>query len=256
MKKLVYTLALAALPATAFATGNSGGDITWTDCVAGPQNVQFHCTANQNFSMQFMFKLPRDLPGFTSLTAYVDYQNQAGTPLSPFWHYDANGCQITAATDGATVSDDQATAGITAPACAHPDDGGTMQPTFGPGGGDGSESINAYGRDFRRPGNGYMVLLDYSASGLPIPLVTKTNYWAFRLRLFSVNRAACAGCQDPGVFVLQRMKFESNDGSPDVLLDNSDKFGTCLTINGGSPGLCPVVPTRNTTWGQVKSLYR
>jgi hypothetical protein len=258
MKKLFFALALAVLPATAFATGPGGIDITWQDCVAGSQNVSFNCTASQNFSMHFQFKLPRDLPGFVSMNAYVDYQNSSGAPISPFWEYDGAGCQVVGRTvAGAQVSDDQATASVSAPACGFDPETqeGLLDPWGGSGGG-GSESINAYFRNFRRPGNGYMVLLDYSATGAALPLVMKRNYWAFRVRLFSINRASCAGCQDPGVFLLQRMKFESNDGSPDVILDNPDKFGTCLTINNGSPALCPVVPTRNATWGQLKSLYR
>jgi hypothetical protein len=254
MKKLVIALALVALPSMSFAAGI---DMTWDDCVGGtPATAKtFNCTANANYNVHFQFKLPTALPSFVSATAFVDYQNSTGTPLSPFWRYEGGGCQIAPATDGIAISDDNSSSQV-ADGCKSVSNDGTLEDPW-EGTGTGTESVNAYGVDFRRPGNGYLVLLDYRTAGDGVPLAgAPTNYWLFRLNFRTINRAACPGCEDSGVLLFQRLSLESNDGTPTLNLDNPDKMGTCLTINGGSPSLCPVVPVRNTSWGQLKSLYR
>jgi hypothetical protein len=255
MKKLAFTLALLALPAMAFAAGI---DITWDDCIGGtPSSAKtFNCTANANYSLHFQFKLPIGLPNFVSLTGFADYQNQSNTNLSSFWHFEQGSCNQSPSAKGVTILDDQGSASIFAPGCTTPTDGGTVQNAFGDDGSGGTESVSAYGVDFRRPGNGYFVLLDYRTDGAPFPLAAGPNYWAWRLNFKTNNRAACAGCADAGIILWQRATFESNDGSPALNLDFSDKLSNCVTINGDSPTHCGIVPTRSTTWGQLKSLYR
>lgn len=244
MKKIAMTLALAALPAMAFAAGI---DITWDDCVGGTpaQNKVFNCAANANYNLQFQYKLANPIPNFTALTGFVDYQNSANVPLTPFWHYEASGCQGTPATKGAAMFDDIS---VATPACQN------LLETWGGDGTGGFEGIAAYGVDFRRPGNGYFVLVD--ARGDAYPVTAGDNYWAFRLNFRTNNRAACAGCADQGIILWQRATFESNDGSPAVNVDNPDKIGNCVSVNNGPLAQCGIVPTRNTTWGQLKSIYR
>jgi hypothetical protein len=246
MKKVVFTLMLAALPATSFAAGI---DITWGDCVNGtPQtNSNFNCAANNTQILNFQFKLAAPIPNFVAISGFADYQNATGTPLSPFYRYEDGGCQIAPAVDGLAINDDVSTA---PGACS-----GLLDPWGGDGSG-GSEDVSAYGIDFRRPGNGYFVLLDSRPDPVPLSAGPADNYWTWRLLFRTVNRAACAGCTDQGIILWQRAQLESNDGSPAVNLDNTDKLSNCVSINGGSLALCPVVPTRSTTWGQVKSLYR
>jgi len=257
MKKLVFTLALAALPSMAFAAGI---DLSWDDCVVGgaPQsNRTFNCAANANYNLHFQFKLPQGLPGFVSMTAYADYQNTTGTPLTSFWRYEPGSCQQTPTQKGASIFDDLGTSSLFSPACLPSADGGAYEDAWGGNGAGGTETINAFGIDFRRPGNGYFVLLDYRADGLAFPLAgSPANYWAFRVNFKTHNRGACAGCTDQGILLFQRLSLESNDGTPVMNLDNADKGVVCTTINGGPAGLCPTVPARSTTWGQLKSLYR
>jgi len=254
MKKLVIALALAALPSMSFAQGI---DMTWDDCSGGtPSNSKvFNCAANANYNLHFQFKLPTPLAAFVSATAFVDYQNATGTPLAPFWRFEGGGCQIAPTVDGLIINDDNTAAAVPA-GCKVVAEGGDKEDPW-EGIGSGTESINAYGVDFRRPGNGYLVLLDYRTAGDGVPLLgAPQNYWLFRINFRTVNRAACAGCADPGILLFQRLSLESNDGAPTINLDNADKLGTCVSVNNGSVGLCPVVPVRNTSWGQLKSLYR
>lgn len=246
MKKLVITLALASLPTMAFAAGI---DLSWVDCVqpfGTPQTaVNFNCAANANVNLQFQFKLPSPIAAFVAATAFVDYQNQSNTPLSSFWHYEAGSCQMLAATKGVGMFDALDAAGANCP---------NMLDLWGGDGTAGSEQIAAYGTDFRRPGNGYFVLVDARPDAIPV--TAQDNYWLFRLNFRTNNRVACPGCGDAGVILWQRLQLESNDGSLPVILDNPDKLTNCDQVNGGQVSLCGVVPARNTSWGQLKSLYR
>lgn len=245
MKKLVLTLALLALPAMSFAAGI---DITWDDCIGGTPatNKVFNCAANANYNLHFQFKLPAPIAAFVAITGFVDYQAQNPGNLQPFWRYEDGGCQMAPATDGVAIFDDLSTA--PGPQCAN------LLDLWGTDGTGGSEDISAYGVDFRRPGNGYFVLLDSRPDAIPV--TAGDNYWAWRLNFRTNNRAACAGCADPGVLYWQRATLESNDGSPEVRLDNTDKLTQCVTINNAPMALCPVVPAKSTTWGQLKSIYR
>jgi hypothetical protein len=247
MKKVLFTLALVALPAAAFAQGI---DMTWKDCVGtGTEqtNQNFTCTgtANQNYQLILQFKLPGTIPNFVGLDGRVDYQNAAGTPLSPFWRYEAGGCNNTGSVKGIAMFDNIQLLANCAAAFLDPWDGD---------GSGGFEGIAAYGVDFRRPGNGYFILGDARAAATQLdPAI---NYYAFHLVFNNRNRTACAGCTEQGVLVFQQATLESNDGSPAVVLQNPDKAGICVTINSGPPSLCGIVPAKTTSWHQLKSLYR
>ena len=85
------------------------------------------------------------------------------------------------------------------------------------------------------------------------------NYFAFELNFFSDNAAqsggACAGCGIGAVLwwksaVLATLRADA----PQYLIAGPGLVGDCLQWGSGVP--CGVVPTRNRTWGQLKSLYR
>jgi hypothetical protein len=248
MKKVLFTLALVALPAMSFA---QGVDLTWKDCVGTGNeqtNQNFTCTGtvNNNYNLIFQFKLAADIPNFVGLEGDADYQNASNTPLTPFWRFDAGACNNPAVgTKGIAMFDNIQLV----PNCAAQD----ADPWDGDGSG-GFEGIAAYGVDFHRPGDGYFILGDARAGAAP--LAAGVNYYAFHLTFNNRNRTACAGCTDQGVIVFQRAHFESNDGSPAVDLSNPDKMTQCVTINSGPGSLCGIVPVKTTSWGSLKSLYR
>jgi hypothetical protein len=251
MKKVLFTLALVALPAAAFAQGI---DLTWKDCVGTGNeqtNQNFTCTgtANQNYLLIFQFKLPQQIDAFVGMAGYADYQNVSGLPLSPFWRYETGGCNNTGSVKGIAMFDNIQLL----PNCDPGNAGSFADPWDGDGSG-GFEGIAAYGVDFRRPGNGYFVLGDARGSALTLtPLI---NYYAFHLTFNNRNRATCAGCTEQGVIVFQKGTLESNDGAPAVDLIAADKLTQCVTINGGPTALCGIVPAKTTSWHQLKSLYR
>jgi hypothetical protein len=69
------------------------------------------------------------------------------------------------------------------------------------------------------------------------------------------NRNACPGCLDKVAIVWNLAEIYPESG-PTVYLTGPDKGSVCATINGATPGTCAATPTRNTSWGMIKSLYR
>jgi hypothetical protein len=249
MKKLLLVLCLALVPASAFAFGV---DITWNDCVNGTAgtaalNKVFDCaiTGNRNYNLEFQYKTPVSLPNFVSVTGYVDI-GPIGAPLSPFWHYESGGCNQ-GAVKGAQMF------GVITTSCA---DGGYLETWDG--GPSGTFAIAAYAADYQQPGRGHFVLLGVRGDGVPVN--AGDNMWAFELRLNNRNRpgttANCAGCSEQKVILEQIARLESNDGSPQVDLTGADKLTDCVQVNNAPPSLCPTVPTQNTTWGKIKSMFR
>ena len=110
-----------------------------------------------------------------------------------------------------------------------------------------SRSIVGYGIDCRRPGNGYLILLDYRNRRRP--LIVNQNYWLFRLNLRTLHRAACPGCQDQG-YILSNAFCSRATMARRSFLDNPDKFGRLVKVNAMP------VSTNSTTWTQLKSMYR
>jgi hypothetical protein len=222
------------LPAPALAQGI---DLSWKDCVGSgfeASNQTFACSgaANQTYNLIFQFKVPQDIDNFIGAAAYVDYLNVSGAPLSPFWHFEAGGCNNSGSIKGIAMFDDIQLL----PNCA----AGFADPWDGDGSG-GFEGIAAYGVDFHRPGNGYFILGD--ARGQAIPLVAGRNYYAFHLAFNNRNRATCAGCSEPGIVRFSKLTLESNDGSPPVDLTTTDKFASCVTVNGAPIEGCGTATT-------------
>lgn len=243
--RLPWLTALLMLPASAWADGL---DLTWTDCVRGAAaqtHVDFNCAADVSYDLNFQFKSRADIPHFVSLTAVLDYQNETMTPLSPFWHYETAGCQMSRSPTGLAVLDDASQAPLACSGLADP---------WGGDGSQGHEMLAAYGVDFRRPGDGYFLLVDTRDQSVPI--AGGVNYWALRLSFRTLWRAQCAGCSDAGHMLWTEARLESNDGSPPVILNSSDKLTNCVAINGGSIASCGIVAARTTTWGAIKSMYR
>jgi hypothetical protein len=90
------------------------------------------------------------------------------------------------------------------------------------------------------------------------------EYYGFKLtvlRTKTVGTGLCAGCPEPVCVVLNEVKLYSPArGTSDVFvtLNNPDVQGH-VTWQGGAIGGagCPAAtPTRNKTWGAVKTLYR
>jgi hypothetical protein len=85
-------------------------------------------------------------------------------------------------------------------------------------------------------------------------------YYAFSLNIPMPHAGSCSGCSVGGDRELVSGTVHSVDDLGGTLPDisvSADFPGaaSCAAVNGGGPG-CSQVPTRATTWGQLKSLYR
>jgi hypothetical protein len=94
----------------------------------------------------------------------------------------------------------------------------------------------------------------------PIAVDDASEYYAYRIsitRSKSSGTGSCAGCAEQMCVVLNEMQLFQPDE-----LGNNPKISTpkdrnYVTWQSASVPGCPLsTPTRNSSWGQVKSLYR
>jgi hypothetical protein len=85
-----------------------------------------------------------------------------------------------------------------------------------------------------------------------VPLEEGKEYYAFKLR-FGNPDAGCEGCQIGACFVLNGLLlYHSGEITPTEM----DFYSNYATWQGGQSD-CPfIVPTRQTSWGRLKALYR
>jgi hypothetical protein len=77
----------------------------------------------------------------------------------------------------------------------------------------------------------------------------------------STGTGACAGCSFPACIRLSQVQLAQPAAagvSRDVTFTNTPPGGGSqqVTWQGGVAVDCNIVPSRNRTWGQIKSLYR
>jgi len=255
MKKLLFSLAVLALPAVVNAAPGNGIDMQWQDCVGGPAAVSdrtFNCTGNSTHNLNLNFKINTNLPGFVAGTAFIDLQTSVPGPLAPFWHYESGGCQRAGGTspNGVATSD-------ALPATTQCTDNFSDIVNGDPSA--GLDAIAAYGADVPSPGRGKFIV--GVALGSAIPINAGENKYLMQLNFNTRNRtggpggANCAGCGQQVALVWNTLTLESNNGDAPYNVQGPDKGSICSTIQGGV-SLCAPTAAKNKTWGSVKALYR
>jgi len=89
----------------------------------------------------------------------------------------------------------------------------------------------------------------------PIAIEANTEYFALQLRINAGKTVGgCAGCDVPVLWVLNRIEYDTLNAAHYI---DEPYAGArpCLWWQRASQG-CYIVPARNSTWGQIKSLYR
>lgn len=89
------------------------------------------------------------------------------------------------------------------------------------------------------------------------PLADGVEYYAFRLVLSNAKTTglgSCTGCTSTAALVLNGIQAYGVAPSSSEFND-APAQSSCITWQGDN-GPCAATPARNTTWGQVKSLYR
>jgi hypothetical protein len=221
-------------------------NLTWgTGCWQdNPATLQtFACDSNDgSASFTVSFAPDRNLDDFDELYAVLDLQSDS--PELPDWWQltDPGGCRQGALSTSADFT-------------AAP--GGCADPWQG--------QIPGYYTLWRTasfPGLGWPAVTPNRAQFRvlygtypAVPLVMGTEYYGFTATITyqeTVGAGACAGCSTPVTLVLNAVTLRSR--VPNLLTNPLDNM--CLRWQAGGATPCDATPARNTTWGQLKSLYR
>ncbi len=256
MKKILLTGTMLCL--TASMALASGLNFTWSptvQCPAAPiANQTWDCTtlpgANDAFLTMVISVMPNiPVVGFNAMDVRIDGQGVG--PVPAWWQmFNAGSCREFSITPGVMTSGN-----FTAP-CAGT--AATKLWTTAPSGGMANWNI---------AGNRFSTLIGFATAGNRVnPLVITTQYNAFNLVLDTngsvtdpdMGVVECAGCAEGMTLVLNEIGLYGS-GAEDHVTQVGTTVGAqmCIQWQGGAgAGVCAATPARNTTWGQVKSLYR
>jgi len=254
MKKiLILTGALLSLTVGIASASSGVVNLTYNDC-GGPTLVTFACNTNTgNRGLVGTYTSFVDLVALNGNEIVIDMQT-SGATMSPWW-------QVRNYTDG-TV----ACRGGTTPAASMSFDFTASSNCFDYWGGQASGGfgiLREYG------GTNRQRILGVCAVGLSSagPLAANQETYSFRLTINNsktVGTGACAGCADGALIVLNSILCtqnpETSQGEGGGNRINADEkmetLGTFASFQNILPGAPGPTPTKNTTWGAVKSLYR
>jgi hypothetical protein len=245
-KALLMAGALLAMTATLASA--SGVELAWNQCFgqAGALSVRTSaCASNTgNQAMYASFRPPAGVAKLEGLEAFIDYQVLGGSV--PCWWNFAVGQTRNAALTTLHVTPTDVN-GAPVVLC---DNHYFLDNNGGGGGG-----MVVTGVD-RGQLKGLVAI--GAGSGLPVTQDAQQYGMGFRITNVSTTGGTCPGCLNQACFVLNTINLTSF-GVPNVVLQaphpGSENWiswqGT--SAQTGCPG---ATPTRNATWGSVKSLYR
>jgi len=241
MKKFIW-MSAAAMLMTASIASAAGVNLSWDDCgTFGTATKTFACNSNSGagFTMYSSFIAPSGINELEAFQAQVDITT-AQAVLPAWWSHGASQCRggtaLSASLDftTSTFNCQDFWAGLAA-------------------------SAYAYDVGFGTPNRARMIIqgaipFDNRA---PIDDVTETYGCKVTInRTKSTGVGSCAGCAEPACIVLNEIQLfqpAAVGNDPRISVPLSSNFVTWQSLPGGCPAS---TPTRNTTWGQVKSLYR
>ena len=248
MKKTIL-LCGALLALTSTVASAAGVNFAWNACYGegtGIQNKTFACGVNTGTNSAVgSFVAPAGVTALSGNEVVIDLQS-AGTTLPAWWSFKNVGtCRTTSlsvnfvANAANTVCvDDFSGAGA---------------------GGIGAYRIG-YGGDPARARARIFIAI---ATPAPGPIDADVEYFVFNLLINNaktVGTGACAGCTVPLCLVLNSIKLTQPIGVGDFTLSQAanpaSNYITWQALDFPLLGCGYVVPTRNATWGAVKSLYR
>ena len=240
---LLLAACLAARPAA-----GSGLSIAWQDCrppLGGGFNDQvFGCLSDiQEFPLFPSFSLPATMDSVYSMELVIDFSiaPDISTDPLPVWWAMAPGCRQNGwAADGA--------AGLSS--CTDP------------WGGLGTGSFQGWITGTPGASSRHARLL-VAAGTLPqdaVTLLGNASYTACRILLRATNTISCNdGCNTAACMVFNSLLVRSlhTPADVEVLISGPELGGSDrATWQGGAMADCAAVPTRRSTWGAVKALYR
>lgn len=253
-KALLITGALVALTASqAFAVG--GINLSWTDCgLNGTPGRTFLCNNNSGIDQMFgsFSGVSCGLDSLNGQEAIADLQF-SGATTPAWWAFLGTACRSTAMTAdfnflaGPFNCADYWQGGAS---------GGVVYQNPGPSGALNTSRIKL------------VCAIAGTAAG---PWNNKAETYSWRVTIThakTTGTSVCAGCLDGACIVFNSLRLTQNPGanypgSPTCIAGGGAKVisnpldRNFVTWQGGVPNCGnTVTPTKNATWGQVKSLYR
>jgi len=240
MKKyLLICAALAVCSTSAYA----GIDLSWDGCppnAAAVGDKILDCTGSGFYQVWANYQPSVPISNFIGIQGQADLQS-ALPAMSPFWAFEAGGC------NEAAFGPSNARGG-TAPTCNIPTQWGTS----------GGSATPVY--QYTRQGAPDRALFQFAIARTTAvaSMAAGSNQYAFTLNIDASDGAGgpptCAGCGDGVAIVLNEVDIASTT-NPIQVETAPGLRSNCATANGAT-GVCAATPTRNKSWGSVKSLYR
>jgi len=246
MKKtlLLTSMLLALTVSVALAGGvNFGwGPVCYTE--GGISAITFACTTNSNntqfgtgagWPMTASFVLSTPIPDFVGIDMKIEGQSDATPDLPEWWKLGATGdCRTGKASFVADMS------GV-ADVCVD---------------WYGASALTVFG--YTWDGNRTHIV---ASAGLDTPVLASAGveYYAGKVTVNNsktVGSPACAGCLIGFKWGLYEIVPAGISGQIEILREPIVGGNHCLDWNNPILPCAAPVPARNTTWGQVKSLYR
>jgi hypothetical protein len=259
---LAITLLTGSLTAATVASAGPGVNIRWDHCYgdSGVANKSFACDTNLGTErLVLSYELPEDLASVSG-TEIIVYFRSAAPAFPDWWQFKNTGsCRQTALSFSMTPPTGSANCLDWSQGAASGGIGAYNSPTFLPA---GEVELSA------------AVAVPPSALQ---DLVAGTEYFAAMLQIShakTIGAGACGGCDAPMCIVLGAIKVTTPVLANDiVLLDGANgpasqiaswQSATTLNLVNSCHMACVAsfdcvptsTPTRNSTWGAVKALYR
>jgi len=247
-KTLLICIGLLTLSA---ATASAQIQAAWNDCAVdgGAANKTSTCADFGTNRLAISYTPPAGLAGFVAIDGQIDLQADDGT-MPQWWDLkNAGACRATAASIGID--------GTVLPSFTNSckdtwDFGATATGLF-------TGYALGYGGD---PARARAVFAIARPASSPTDLVAGQNYFGWIWQITQTGTSSCPGCTEPVAIVVTQIVLSSiNPGgnaaanqSITLKADLSNYEAACATWQNGVS--CMATPSRTTTWGNVKALYR
>jgi hypothetical protein len=242
MKKAILLCGML-LAASATLASAAGLNLFWDNCAgdAGIQNKTFACNTNVG-SRGFVgsFVVDADIPVVNGNELVVDLQS-ASAVLPDWWQFVSAGvCRNT----GLSIA-------------AH--NGANCPDMF-----EGQASMNIAAYQLAKHGlanEARILCVNAVQASAVVVLFTGQEYGIARWTITNgktVGSPSCTGCTVPVCIVFNSANITTEQAGVNVRLTNEAAPGSAFcTWQGGAGTNCPgATPTKNSSWGAVKSLYR
>ncbi len=250
MRKPYYVLALLCTLAASAAQAAGGVCMRWNACFSeagAAANLNFACDTDAgNRMLVGSFYLPSNVTQATRISAVIDMAASAAS-MPAWWQF--NNCR----------SGSLAVNGVNLPTNLACEDWSAGLATA---------SLTSFSVGGRGPNTARITLTSTVPGAADAQdLFAFVDYFAFNVAMNNLNTvsgSACAGCATPVCVVLNQVSVLHSGPAPLVMTSPANNTDSHYVTwqGGGAPVVgavtgCPAAtPTRVTTWGAVKGLYR